>query len=309
MDQGIKRLLQTHPRDILALAVPDAEYLGTRPVDVATEPQLLLDSLLRVRYRGEECLIDLEAEARPKPDIPRRLYAYGTRTNVITALPVLSVVLWLERGGAVPTSPYVLRVANEVLATWHFIGIEVYKLRAEDLIARGLLGLLPLTPFTSGGDNFQMFERVAELVKDRAPSEDVVELEMLLGVFGARHFGDAPVLSTIRRILMSTEIIGTSPLYQYWVREATEESLAKGLAEGLEKGLMKGLEEGKAEGEAKGKAEGLREAVLAMLRGRFGELAPDLSQALAAAGVEALEGLLPHLATESLDAIRTRLGV
>ncbi len=57
MDQGIKRLIQTRPVDVLALALPDVEYLGTQPIDVATEPQLVLDTLLRVRYhliRGAE---------------------------------------------------------------------------------------------------------------------------------------------------------------------------------------------------------------------------------------------------------------
>jgi hypothetical protein len=48
MDQGINRLIQSHPQDFLALAVPEATYLGTLPVDVATEPQLTLDTLLAV---------------------------------------------------------------------------------------------------------------------------------------------------------------------------------------------------------------------------------------------------------------------
>jgi hypothetical protein len=69
MDQGIKRLIQTHPQDILAFAVPEAEYLGTLPVDVATERQLVLDSLLRVRIEDVECAVDVEAEAEPTKDI------------------------------------------------------------------------------------------------------------------------------------------------------------------------------------------------------------------------------------------------
>jgi hypothetical protein len=74
MDQGIKRLVQSHPADVLALAVPGAEYLETLQSEVATEPQLLLDTLLRVRFEGVVCAVDLEAEARPRPDIGRRLF-------------------------------------------------------------------------------------------------------------------------------------------------------------------------------------------------------------------------------------------
>lgn len=102
MDQGIKRLLQTHPADVLAFAVPGAEYLGTMPIDVATEPQLVLDTLLRVRYQGVECAVDLEAEAHPQRDIGRRCFEYGSRASIVTGLPIISVVLWLEANGTPP---------------------------------------------------------------------------------------------------------------------------------------------------------------------------------------------------------------
>ncbi|MGZ3601772.1 MAG: hypothetical protein ACXWQR_10030 [Ktedonobacterales bacterium] len=104
MDQGIKRLIQTRPADMLALALPNVEYLGTLPIDVATEPQLVLDTLLRVRDRGMMCAVDLEAEARPTADIGRRLYEYGTRASIVTNLPIISVVFWLERNGVAPIS-------------------------------------------------------------------------------------------------------------------------------------------------------------------------------------------------------------
>jgi len=69
---------------VLALALPGAEYLGTLPVDIATEPQLVLDTLLRIRYEDVECAVDVEAEARPRPDIGRRLFEYGARASILT---------------------------------------------------------------------------------------------------------------------------------------------------------------------------------------------------------------------------------
>lgn len=63
MDQGIKRLVQPHPQDVLALVLPGAEVLGVLPVDVATERQQVLDNLLRVQYQGVEFAVDLEVEA------------------------------------------------------------------------------------------------------------------------------------------------------------------------------------------------------------------------------------------------------
>lgn len=40
MDEGIKRLTQTHPRDIPALALPEAEYLGARASRLALVDQV-----------------------------------------------------------------------------------------------------------------------------------------------------------------------------------------------------------------------------------------------------------------------------
>lgn len=65
---------------------------------------------------------------------------------------------------------------------------------------------------------------------------------------------------------MSTEIIEKSAFYQ--------------------EALTKGLEQGKAEG--------LHDAALVTLRGRFGDLAPDV---------------LAHAETETLDQLRMRLGL
>lgn len=285
MDQGIKRLIQTHPADVLDLLVPGAEYLGTLPVDVASEPQLVLDMLLRVRYHGIECALDIEAEARPRPEIGKRLCDYGSRVRGVTGLRVISAVLWLEPGGTPPPSPYEERADDLPLVSWHFIGVELYRVQAPALIARGPVGLLPLVPFAQGGDDLATVERTAALVKERAPAAEVDELAGLLALFAARTF-DAEVLRGImRRLKMSTEIIEKSAFYQ----EALAKGEAKGKAEGIE--------------------EGQRNAALVVLRGRFGELPPDLAQAISAADQATLDQVLRYAGTDTLEQVRARLGV
>ncbi len=285
MDQGIKRLLQAHPQDMLSLALPGAEYIEALPVDVATEPQLVLDTLLRVRYQGVICAVDIEAEAIPRDSIAQRLHEYGARAMFVTRLPVISVVLWLEPGGIAPVSPYQVRVGDRPITDWHFIGIKLYELPAETLLDGGLPGLLPLIPFTSGGADLSVIERTAELVQKRASANEAEILESLLFVFAARDFDASVLLAMMRRLQMSTEIIEKSAFYQ--------EALAKGIEQGIEQG----------------KAAGLRDAILVILRARFGEPASDLTQALGAAHSEALEDVLRHALDETLDQVRVRLGL
>jgi hypothetical protein len=217
MDQGIKRLIQAHPADVLALVLPGATYEGPLTVDVATEPQLVLDTLLRIRYQGVECAVDIEVEASPRPDIGRRLFEYATRASIVTGLAVISVVLRLNADGAPPPSPYELRVGDLLLGAWQFFGIEVYRLPASALLDRGLVGLLPLVPFTADGGALPAIERAAKMIRDRAPIDAVRELESLLMVFAARTIEVETIMTLVGRLFMSTEILETSPLYQLWV--------------------------------------------------------------------------------------------
>lgn len=99
---------------------------------------------------------------------------------------------------------------------------------------------------------------------------------------------------------MSTEIIGTSPVFQEWV-DWIREVIEKGLQPGFRQGFVRGFQQGKAEG--------LREAALVVLHSRFGELAPDLTSAISSAEVTTLEAILPHFATATLEDLRTRLGL
>ena len=289
MDQGIKRLIQTHPADVLALALPDAEHLGVLTTDVAAEPQLILDTLQRIRYQGVECAANIEAEARPRPDMPRRCFEYGARASIIHGLPIISIVLWLEPGGAIPTSPYELRAGDRLIATWHFIGIEVYRLRAADLLARGQVGLLPLVAFTDDGKSLATVETVAQVVQQRASSKDVAELELLLALFSARALGTETVLQLIRRLFVNTEILEESPLYHYLVQKATEQGMAQGMAQGEERGL--------------------REGVLTALSIRFGDPAAGIAQAISVADRETLRAILLNAATDTLAQVRERLGL
>ena len=288
MDQGIKRLIQTHPSDVLALTLPVADYLGTLPVDVAAEPQLALDTLLRVRYQGIECAVDLAAEARPRPDIGRQLFEYGARASIVTGLPVISVVLWLERDGIPPASPYELRAGDLLLATWRFIAVAMYNLPAEHLIQHGLVGLLPLVAFTRDAGDFDVIERAAAIVKARAADDEVVELEEPLAVFATRGHGAGPALALFRRLIMSQEILESSPLYQLWYREATEKAAARAAAQA--------------------ELQATRNATRIALQGRFGELPPTLAEAIASADLAALQRVLAHVGTDTLEQMRQRLG-
>ena len=75
---------------------------------------------------------------------------HGSRASVVHGLPALSVILWLERRGAVSRPPYEMRVGSWLQATWQFINSEVYELSARDALENAHPGLMPLVPFMRG---------------------------------------------------------------------------------------------------------------------------------------------------------------
>lgn len=285
MDQGLKRAVTMRPEDWLAFTLTNGTvvYLGMAPTDVATEPQRILDTLLRVTYDGVECLVNIEFEARPGDDIGERLHLYAARATSIHKLKVISVVFWLTPSGQAPTSPTRVAIGNLPLYDQHFIGIEAYRLAAPDLMAlaeQGAYGLLPLVPFSNGGETLEAAERAARLALTSAPTEQAEPLAVLVGVFAARKLGQNVAEAMLRRLLMSSNTLELSPLYLKWVEEGRE----------------KGLEEG------------LRNSARLILQGRFGAVPPEMEAAIVAASHAQLDDFMLHAATETLDELRTRLG-
>lgn len=274
MDQGLKRIFQLHPQDILALALLGAEYLAP---DLATELQLVQDTLYRIRFDGLDCAVNFEAQAYPTSDMPRRCFACGARASILHDLPVFSVVLWLQSKGKVPTSPYEMRVGQHLISTWHFTGIEVYRLPARDMIKAGSLGLLLLVPFMAGAD-LPTVADAALALKNHSPPNQVGDLESLLAVFISDFHGKDVALAIIRRLFMSTEILGQSPLYREWVETA------------------------EAKGEAIGGVKGMRSTIRLVLDA-------DLLPAIEQATPDQIADVATHDAVDSLAQVRERLSL
>src|SRR5579875_2656881 len=303
MDQTLKPLIQLRPTDWLRFVFADTEveYLGTASTDVATEPLRILDTLLRIRLEGHECLVDIEFEAYTSPDIGRRLHEYAARAEIVHKLPVIPVVFWLMRDGQALTSPYRASVGSVRLYDRYFFGVEVYQLPAPEVLAlgeQGIVGLLPLIPFTQGGKTLEAAEAAGRAIQAHAPPEELTALATLLGVFAARMVGPEAALELIRRLLMSNDILlEVSPLYRQWVEEWKAEGLAEGLKEGREEGREEGMREG------------LRDAMLLFWRGRFGEPTAEVSQAISAASRETLSEALLHANSDTPEQLRARFGL
>lgn len=280
-DQGAKAIIQLRPADFIKKILPDAEYLGPLETDVATEPQLVLDTLYRIRYHGIDCAIDLEIQATYDKDMPQRMFEYGSSGMRVHKLPTISVVLWPQRGGTVPASPYEIRVDNILIGTWHFYNIRMQDFSASDMLTSGPLGLLPFVPFM-GGANEQLAEQAMRRVKEQATEDEAETLAFVLAVFIAQVYKSADLArSIVRRVLMSTDLFRESPLFQELMKEALDEE----------------------------RLQNSRELAQLALEGRFQTLSADILQALGTADEATLKAIVAHVSSDTLEQVRARLGL
>ncbi len=312
IDQSIKYLLQLDAANMLAYTVPGLTIEATLPPEVAAGPQLLLDTLYRGKYKGVPCIIDLEVQLHGDPGMPRRMYEYGSRVSTEYKQPVLSVVLWLEQQGTYPDPRYEMAIGDFVVCAWNYIDVKLFEIPARDIMNAGVIGLLPLVPFTRDSDS-NVVEQAAQLIKERAMEHQVIGLEGLLAVLAARKHGRDLADVIVRSVGMNKSLIEESPLYQEWFKEVAEKSRAEGIEEGklagIEEGKLVGLREGKLAGIEEGKLVGLREAALALLGARFGAPELDLIEAVSATDKDRLIQLFSHFTTDTLEQIRQMLGL
>lgn len=92
---------------------------------MATEHQLILDTLYQIRFEGELAAVNFEAQTQVTTDVARRCCEYAARVMFVHDVPVFSVILWLKRGGKVPQPPYEIRAGSRVLGTWNYTNFEI----------------------------------------------------------------------------------------------------------------------------------------------------------------------------------------
>ncbi len=150
VDQSFKRLFLMRVDSLLEWLLGDIKDVAPLPTDLATERQLLPDTLYRATFEGVPCIVNVEVQSEPDEEMPRRLYLYAARASHQYNLPVISIVIWVFNRGPVSSSPYQMRVGSRLSGEWHFDSFKLYEQSPQTLLTAGLPGILPLVPLTRG---------------------------------------------------------------------------------------------------------------------------------------------------------------
>jgi predicted transposase YdaD len=162
--------------------------------------------------------------------------------------------------------------------------VKAWELEARDVVERGPLALVPLTPLMRGADE-DLVRAGARVLREQGADE---EMEVALALFASFVMSAERVQQIVR---WEMAVLRESPWYQEIVQEGRQE----GLQEGLRKGLL----------------EGLFEAVLHLVQTRFdlsGSVVEHLATELRLREADALRQLLVSAASaESIDEFRASL--
>jgi predicted transposase YdaD len=283
LDIAAKSAVRESPEDFARLVLgfePLASASAAESVRVRIERRL--DKLLRIVRAGETEAewLHLELQARWEADVPERTYEYWSLA-CRDHRPLRSVLICLrpgERQGQ-PRGEYVVRVGGEEVLRFRFQVIRVWEdLSAATLLASGAPGLLPLVPFARDASP-ALTEQALRRLDAVEPATTRTELQASLVVLARVAFQDETWLARMpKEQLMSTTTL----------REITEEAERRGRVEGLVEGLVEG------------RVGHAREAVLRLLRVKFGDALPaEVERRVVGADLAQLDRWLDRLVNAS----------
>jgi predicted transposase YdaD len=261
-DDLMKLLVGANPQHFVSWLLGHAVYKNALSTELKNRT-IDADALLLVTLYGVDMILHIEFQRRGDSDMKKRLWDYNVLTTYLTGLTVCSFAIYLKKGGKIPEPPYEIKVPNgPVVHTFHFINIKLWEITSEELIQLGLVGLLPLLPWTKDGARREVVEQMINLLS--GTDKHLLSLGISIAADVLTRSNDRDWLK--RKVNMFRELLKDNWFLREIRDEAEKEAREEGLRQGHEEGLRQGHEEG------------LRQTLLLYVERRFVELVPLAKQ-------------------------------
>jgi len=277
-DSTLKTLLDDYAIDWIDWLAPRLGLPSTidvEPLDVnLTTVQVEADKVFRLKHPATG-LLHIEPQTGYDLTLPDRIQLYSLLLEREYGGPVYSVALLLRQRADTTTITGLIqrRYSNDqIYHEFRYHVIRVWELELEPLMT-GPLGAIPLALLTN-----QALGRLPELVDridERLQSESVGEAarrRLLTSCYilaGMRYDGD-DVHTAFARTMGMKE----STTYQMILQEGREEGIRTGIQTGMQTGIQTGIQTGLKTGLIAAR----QEALLDIIRERFGSV-PELVEA------------------------------
>lgn len=215
-DLYAKDLLKERPQDFAELILPGSRYIRRHESQYQMR-EIRLDRLIEVEYKGRRILINVEIQASRDHKMGIRLLRYSLEAMEEYSLPVLSCVIYLQKGGKSSKPPLCVDLLPDEwrLLWFNYISIELAKKTTKDLRQMNLLGLLPLFILSKGGKNFEVLDEVVTRLQDANEHE----LLILTRLFAEAAFTSVEERAQLFRRFAMLQDIENTPTYQRLTRK------------------------------------------------------------------------------------------
>ncbi|HEX9414129.1 MAG TPA: hypothetical protein VF916_11550 [Ktedonobacterales bacterium] len=288
-DQALKRLLTRAHDGFLALVAPDLRWRGELSPELPAVGRRA-DLVWEVeRADGQRGILHVELQTKVEADIGERLAEYAIRLWRRDHVPVRSLIVFLREARSVPSSPFVIAWGAEESLRYRFDVVRLWDIPQEQVVGTTAYALWPLASLMAGATAESTPALAERIVAAPLSQEERSELSSLLVSLAGLRVSPQTVLAAIRRNPMIDELLRESGVVQAWIEA--------------------GKKEGREEGREAGMRQMARQMAQAALQGRFGTITDDVQAALVTADEATLQALVAHIATDTLEQARVRLGL
>ncbi|WP_406678001.1 Rpn family recombination-promoting nuclease/putative transposase [Moorella sp. ACPs] len=284
IDRSIKVLARQYPETFIKLVLGKDtgwEYQTMENPEINI-PEKRLDFVYEIEQNDNKYLLHLEFQLRHEKEVPARIFKYSAYLTESYRLPVIPVVIYLEKRNyrRLPDA-YIVEVNNKVVSRFTYQVIKLWEYE-QDIAGGKLKELAPLLVLLKDNRDVALLEYTRKLILEEKDIKRRAD-SLSVAISVAERYFDREILLNIFREEFKM-LLKESSFVQEWYNEGLQKGLRdgmeKGLAEGLERGLERGLEKGLVKGLEKGRIEALRDSILDVLEERFGVLRSGIGKKL-----------------------------
>ncbi|RLC92448.1 MAG: hypothetical protein DRI79_00460, partial [Chloroflexi bacterium] len=229
-DRVLKILARNYAARFLQLAFPTTEvYLaGTLENVELALPEQRVDFVHRVVHAGQEYLLHMEFQIEHRAEVPRRMFVYSALLTQQFDLPVITLVLYLQRQAASIPGTYEVRVGSELVNSFTYRTLRLWEY--EGAIRRGQYPeLAPLLVMLVERPDREILTRERELILAEEDPQKRADLLACAVTIGARYFDKEFLWRFFRE---EVEMLKGASFIEDWLEEKLEEGLQQGLQQG-----------------------------------------------------------------------------
>lgn len=260
IDRSLKVLAREYPDAFVRLTLGQLgiegqgwrlQFLENPEVNI---PEKRLDSVYQLKLGHKEYLLHLEFQLHHQPDMPERMFKYAAFLTESYGLPVIPVAIYLERANYnnLPQA-YVVELNNLVVTSFTYQVVKLWDY--YEAISQGRLKeFAPLLSMLAEKKDVSVLYRTKELILAEPDSRRRADSLSIALTVAERYFDRETLMRLFREEILM--YVKESSFVQEWYNE------------GVEKGIEKG------------RIEALRGDILDVLKERFGEVDPEIIQAI-----------------------------